>query len=120
MTIKFTLVDEDGVETEHELPSKFEVCPQCEGHGSCLHPDIGSYAYSSEEFNEAFDDEEQAEYFRRGGRYDVTCFECNGKRVVEVVDEDKAEPELLKLYRKKLDDDFAYQRMVESERRYGA
>lgn len=123
MAIEFTVVDDDGVETVHSLPSKMEVCDKCEGHGKCLHEAIGSHAYSMEEFNESFDAEEQGEYFNRGGRYDVVCPECDGKRVVEVVDEEKAEkndPALLKAYYEKCQDDYAYERMCESERRYGA
>ena len=79
-TITVTLEDDDGNETEHELPSKMVVCERCEGHGSHLTPSIGEHAYSSEEFYDAFDDEGRQEYFRRGGIYDVTCFDCKGKK----------------------------------------
>lgn len=79
--------DEDGDETEHDLPSKFEVCHRCEGHGTHLNPAIGEHAYTREEFEESFDEEGREEYFRRGGIYDVTCHECKGRRVVPVVDE---------------------------------
>ena len=50
--IKFTEVDDSGEEIEHELPSKFEVCSECEGNGTHLAPSIGEHAYSAEEFNE--------------------------------------------------------------------
>lgn len=93
MAIKIKLwdrEDETGEEEELELPSKFEVCSRCEGHGTHLTPSIGEHAYTREEFDEAFDDEEsRAAYFQRGGMYDVTCHECAGKRVVEVVDEER-------------------------------
>lgn len=69
------------------LPVKFEVCGRCDGHGSHLTPSIGEHAYSVEEFYESFDDEEdRVEYFRRGGRYDVTCERCRGLRVEAVPD----------------------------------
>jgi hypothetical protein len=71
------------------LPACMAVCSRCEGHGSHLTESIGEHAYTSEEFYEAFDDEESRhEYFRRGGRYDVTCRECHGMRVVKVPDEE--------------------------------
>jgi hypothetical protein len=80
----------DAFETERvvTLPVKFEVCGRCDGHGSHLTPSIGEHAYSMEEFYESFDDEEgRAEYFRRGGMYDVTCERCKGLRVEPVVDD---------------------------------
>jgi len=80
-------------ETEEEvcvaLPHKNEVCPKCEGYGTHLTESIGNHAYSSEEFEEAFpEDEDKEQYFRRGGIYDVQCTRCGGKRVVLVVDEE--------------------------------
>lgn len=86
--INVTLWNDEGDEETHELPARFEVCTRCEGHGTHLNPAIGEHAYSVEEFNEAFDDEESREqYFKRGGIYDVKCEECDGDRVVPVVDE---------------------------------
>ena len=87
-TMTVTYTNEEGDEIEAELPAKKEVCPRCEGHGSHLNPSIGEHAYSMEEFHEAFDDEGRAEYFKRGGIYDVTCHECHGKNVITVIDED--------------------------------
>lgn len=88
LTVSFVVEDEDGEEVEHELPGKHEVCPRCEGHGTHLNPSIGEHAYTREEFDEAFDDDESREqYFKRGGMYDVTCDECSGNRVVVVIDE---------------------------------
>jgi hypothetical protein len=87
MDFTFTSIDNDGYETEEALPAKHEVCDRCDGHGTHLHTDIGSHAYTMEEFREEYDDEERAEYFRRGGRYDVTCETCQGRRVMVVIDE---------------------------------
>jgi hypothetical protein len=78
--------DEDGEDQEYDFPSRQEVCWRCEGHGTHLTPSIGEHAYSIEEFRESFDEEESEEYFRRGGRYDVTCHTCHGNRVIPVVD----------------------------------
>lgn len=99
MNIKsITLLDDDGEETEHSLPAKMEVCSRCEGHGTHLNPSIGEHAYSAEEFAESFDDEEQEEYFRHGGMYDVVCSECKGKNVVPIVNEDALNVEQKKIY----------------------
>lgn len=89
-TITFTHETTGGFEHEHALPAKMAVCERCEGHGTHLHPAIGGHAYTREEFDREFDEEERGEYFRRGGRYDVACQDCGGRRVVPVVDEDAA------------------------------
>lgn len=95
MTLVFTatVFDEDDSETEITLPGKHAVCPNCEGHGTHLTPSIRDHAYSREEFEEAFYDEEEREaYFQRGGMYDVTCETCGGRRVVVVADESRCSP----------------------------
>lgn len=122
--IKFTTMDDDGNEVEHELPSKKAVCSRCDGEGTHLTPSIGEHCYSQEEFEESFStDEEQEEYFKRGGIYDVTCEQCHGKRVEDVVDEDACTDEplksLLDKYNEMLDDEYNYRRECEAERRFG-
>ncbi len=97
--IELTWTDEETEEeVTHTFPSKNEVCSRCEGFGSHLNPSIGEHAYTMEEFNEAFDDEGKEEYFKRGGIYDVTCYECKGNKVVPVVDEENLTEEQKKLY----------------------
>lgn len=96
--IELTWYNEDGDEVTHSFPCKNEVCHRCEGYGTHLNPSIGNHAYSQEEFYESFDEEEAEEYFKRGGRYDVTCEECKGNKVIEVVDESKLSDEQKKLY----------------------
>jgi hypothetical protein len=93
-SIRITVEDEEtGEETTHELPARFEVCGRCEGHGTHLNPSIGNHAYTREEFEEAFDDEESREnYFKRGGIYDVSCEECGGQRVIPELDYDALTP----------------------------
>ena len=91
-TIELTIYGddtEDSPERVVELPAKKAVCPKCEGHGSILNPSIAQHAYSAEEFEESFPNEEdRAEYFRRGGMYDVKCPTCKGANVIDVVDVD--------------------------------
>jgi len=123
MSITFTVENDEGEEIEYELPSKKEVCQRCEGHGTHLNPSIGEHAYSQEEFEREFDDEEKEAYFTRGGMYDVPCKVCKGARVVDVVDDSNLsteEVEILKIYEERLADDAAYDAMCAEERRMGA
>lgn len=92
--MKITLSDpETGDEVEVELPSKKMVCPTCRGEGYLLHPSMRNHAYTHEQFDDAFDDEQRKEYFKRGGMYDVGCEECKGRNVVNEVDEVCLTPE---------------------------
>jgi hypothetical protein len=88
MKVTLEWCNEDGEKVSEEFPAKNAVCPRCEGNGTHLHNAIAEHAYSLEEFREAFDEEEAAEYFRRGGRYDVQCEDCDGLQVIPAVDED--------------------------------
>ena len=87
-TIDLTYENDDEEEVTLTLPAKMEVCYECDGHGYVLCDGMRNHGYSQEEFNEAFDDEEdRAAYFQRGGKYDVACPVCRSKNVVPVVDE---------------------------------
>lgn len=103
-TIELTWTDEETEEeVTHKFPSKNEVCHRCEGYGTHLNPSIGNHAYSMEEFQESFPDEDgdfnpREEYFRRGGIYDVTCETCKGNKVLPVVDEEHLNDEQKVLY----------------------
>lgn len=119
--IEFTEMTEDGEEITHELPSRFEVCSGCNGHGTHLNRNIGEHAYTQEEFDEAFSDEDDREaYFNRGGIYDVQCETCDGKRVEEVVDEVACSADLLKKYQAMQQDKHDYERECAAERAMGA
>ena len=67
--------------TEHksEAQRPFIVCPTCEGEGS----HGPGWVYTVSELDEAFgpDVDEYLEDMRRG-RYNVTCEECGGQRVI--------------------------------------
>lgn len=118
--IEFTEMTEDGEGITHELPSKFEVCSGCNGHGTHLNRNIGEHAYTQEEFDEAFSDEDRKEYFKRGGIYDVTCETCDGARVEEVVNEATCPENLLKKYQASQEEDRAFARECAAERAMGA
>lgn len=86
--MEFTWENEEGEEVVSTFPTKMEVCDNCQGYGTHLTESIREHAYTMEEFEEAFYEEESREaYFKRGGMYDVTCETCNGNKVVPVIDE---------------------------------
>ena len=89
-TVTYTYTGDEGEKIQVELPTKMEVCDDCEGYGTVLNEAIRSHAYSQEEFEEAFsDDASREQYFKRGGVYDVPCPTCHGRNVVPVVDESR-------------------------------
>ena len=78
----FVEQDDDGEDFETVIPSKFEVCFNCEGRGSHVHRGVDEGGITPEEFAEDPDFEE--DYF--SGVYDVSCDECHGQRVLLVPD----------------------------------
>lgn len=65
------------------LPGRFEVCDLCRGTGSTVNPSIDCGGLTA-------DDLDRDPYFAEsymGGRFDVTCTDCAGRRVVAVVNE---------------------------------
>jgi hypothetical protein len=73
-----------------KLPTRKEVCPRCRGEGKHDHPAF-SNGISQEEFEE---DPDFADNYH-AGVYDVQCTECNGLRVVDVIDEAELDPSVL-------------------------
>ncbi len=60
MQLKVTVTweDDDGIEQSVDLPGKHQVCGNCDGHGTHLREGMREHAYTSEEFEDAFHDEE--------------------------------------------------------------
>ena len=110
---------DDGSELEEEvqIPAKFEVCDGCRGNGTHVNRNIDGNGISSEEWGE-WDIEEREDYM--SGRYDVTCEDCGGMRVIKVPDWEHMDPKLAEEYSAHLDDEAHYARMCEMERRMGA
>lgn len=129
MTITVTIRGVDEREYTHEWPAIYAVCDDCEGHGTVLTRSIREHAYSREEFEEAFDDEESREaYFKRGGMFDVQCPTCKGNRVVKEVDRERVTMmkhgvKLLEQWDKseyrRMSDEAEYRAECEMERRMG-
>ena len=70
---------------ETKLPTRFEVCDRCSGHGTHVNPAIDGHGVTADEWND-WGEESQSMYL--SGGYDVSCHECDGMRVVLIVVED--------------------------------
>jgi len=109
------------IEFSWEFPAKYEVCGCCEGRG------VTTFGYSSSN-QIAFTESEWAEEdpeFREdymAGRYDKSCPECNGERVVLEIDERKfnsIQTKLHKVWCEHLESEYRYNEMCAAERRMG-
>lgn len=114
--IKFVYIDDDGCEIELELPATKEVCSRCSGKGKIVNPAIDGNGLSREDFEE--DPDFKEDYM--SGMYDIVCPTCNGTNVIDVVDEDRADQELLKKYYDIQKEDLFIDEIAAMERRYGA
>lgn len=117
LTIDITCEDEDGclVETTATFPVKYCVCLTCEGRGSHVNPSIDAGGISSYEFDE--DPSFREDYF--SGMYDVSCYGCDGNRLVPVPDEGRCTLEQLKQLRAWAKEEMEYARERARELRYG-
>ena len=77
------LYDDDGESIR--LPTRREVCRRCNGDGTIVNPAIDGNGISTDD--ECWQDDDFREGYL-GGRYDITCPECQGRNVVDVVDEE--------------------------------
>ncbi len=97
MTGEILLFNEEiGEEESTTVKMKFSICPTCNGKGTHVNPSIDSQGISSDEFAE------DPDFFESyiSGDYDVNCYECGGKRVIPVVDEDNNPPDLVQAIQK--------------------
>jgi len=107
------LINDDGYIA---LPFIFDVCPTCNGKGSYVNPDIDFNGITEGEW-ENWSYGEQEEYL--SGYYDITCAECNGQRVVPIIDKtylSEAEKVFVKMVEKKREEE--YREAVESQREF--
>ena len=125
-TIELTWINENEDEVTAEFPAVNAVCDDCKGEGTVLAPGMRFHAYSEEEFAREFTREEQREYFKRGGMYDVSCPTCKENKVVPVPNpkafnaEQKALFAQYQAWKKQSDrEDAEYAWLCESERRMG-
>jgi len=106
---------DDGM-AERELPTKWEVCPVCQGRGTHVNPDIDAHGLTAEELRE--DPDFAEDYF--AGAYDITCNRCRGRTTVAVVDRERCDPELLELYDEQQQELAECEAMERAERMMGA
>ena len=94
------LFDDNGDEVTY--PKKKEVCPRCHGEGTHVNPAIDGNGISTDD--ECWQDDDFRSMYLSGG-YDVPCVECGGKNVVDVLDEERAGPEVTALYFQQIQDE---------------
>jgi hypothetical protein len=114
MVATIDLETDDGT-VEEEVPFTFEVCSTCNGKGNHVNPSVDCDGLTAEDFAE---DPDFLESYMEGA-YDVQCKECQGKRVVPVINEEHADPSIIKQLHQKQKDADNYRREVEAERRFG-
>jgi hypothetical protein len=87
---------ENGVEIK--LPLHWVVCDRCRGEGKHTNPSIDGNGITDREWAEmCYEDESFAQnYF--SGVYDVTCEECDGRRVTKAVNLGAMSPEHVEAY----------------------
>ena len=80
------------------------VCPTCRGKGTHVNPSIDGNGITSEQFDE--DPDFREDYF--AGKYDITCRECEGKRVIPIIDKSRMSAEDICLWNKKQEEESLY------------
>lgn len=106
----------DGTVAEVALPTRWEVCPVCEGAGTHVNPAIDAGGLTAEDF--ADDPDFAEDYF--AGAYDQTCNRCKGRSTVREVDFDRLSPEVRELYERQLREEAATRAEERAERLMGA
>ena len=109
----------EWVEDLATLPVRYGVCPLCEGHGRHVNPAIDAGGLTAEDF------EQDPEFARayRAGRYDVGCAQCDGERVVLIVDRARCSGQKLALVARLVQEaleDAEDERLRAEEARWGA
>jgi len=84
----------DAPELPEGLPTKWAICPVCDGKETVVNPSIDSGGLTAEEFCE--DPDFREDYLT--GVYDIPCKFCKGNGKLKVIDEDACDPETLREY----------------------
>lgn len=100
-------------------PAKYDVCPRCRGEGTHTNPSIDGNGLTASDIDYHMDGDPEFldNYF--SGVYDVACHECDGKRVVLVVDEEMLSTEQMEQLAEDYSEDLADRLMRDAERRFG-
>jgi len=102
-------------EGEIELPTKWAVCPICQGEGTHTNPSIDCGGLTQDDFDQ--DPHFREEYM--SGVYNVQCNYCEGRRVVAVVDPDQMELEVFEEYCQQLEEEQQFEAECRAERAMG-
>lgn len=103
-------------DSEMELPTRWEVCPTCDGRGTHVNPAIDAGGIDADMFAE--DPDFADDYL--AGRYDVRCMECQGRTTVRVVNEDELTPDQLRQWHEQERSVYDMYAEMAAERRMGA
>jgi DnaJ-class molecular chaperone len=115
-----TIIDKKtGDEVEHIVPSKWIICPTCEGGGTdkgrSVECDGGGFTAS--EWNDQDPDFRQ-DYL--AGVYDKPCEPCAGSGKVQTIDRKLCDKKLLAQYDQDIKEEREFRAMCAAERRMGA
>lgn len=102
---------------EVDLPAIKAVCPCCGGEGTTVNPSIDGNGLTGEDMEELGPD------FRESylaGDYDVRCPECNGNRVLDILDWERLSPKLQEAVQEYIDEERASEAERAADRRWGA
>ena len=115
--LEWSTEDDDGNEVIEKIPAKREICHRCEGRGKHVNPSVDGNGISQEDFDQ--DPDFREAYFE--GRYDVTCWDCEGEKVILSPNFDTQwEPGLKERYDSWMRDEQAYAAECAAERKMGA
>lgn len=89
--------DDNGNITEYEFPTRWSICPRCEGRGVHDHQCFSNGITGSEWTELTMGDPDFPERYYQGD-FDVTCTECKGLRVVPEINHEAIDPMLLERY----------------------
>lgn len=106
----------EELDRPYSLPMHKEVCDVCRGEGKMVNRSIDGNGLSPDDYD--LDEDFWDDY--HSGYYDVTCDECNGLRVIDVVDSEAMSAEMLKAWDDFNDDIDRDVAMHLSEMRMGA
>ena len=113
-TVEERIIEQMNSRRDVPLPTKFEVCPTCQGRGQHSQ-NLG--AFTADEMHELGDDFRE-DYI--AGHYDSKCETCDGQRVVSVLDRERTGALDLKLFDGELREEWELQQMERQERMMGA
>lgn len=108
----FTIEDNDG--NEVTLPTRWAICPECDGHGKS-----SAYlgAITADDRERDWSEEEFDEYLRGG--YDRRCDACEGSGKVKEVDWRRLSNAEREVWRAKCEEEAAYRAECRLERMMG-